>query len=128
MSITDHGDFDKMMDTVRILRGHYSVVANAAEQEMLKARIRGDRTTADAYKAKLREMSSDHDTALSLIADHLTTPAELRATRRELRTAADTAHDFVKDLRTAKMTLDKLTKAAGFLTTLVTELRGIFGV
>lgn len=128
MTISSHDDFDKLMDTVRILRTHHSKVANLAEQEMLKAKIKGDTATADSYKNKLDAMSRDHDTALSLIADRLTTPDELRETQKALRNAASRAHKFIADLKKAKLTLDKLTKAAGFLTTLVRDLKAIFGV
>ncbi|GIT88885.1 hypothetical protein [Roseobacter sp. OBYS 0001] len=128
MTISNHDGFDKLMDTVRILRTHYSKVASLAEQEMLKAKIKGDTATANGYKNTLDAMSKDHDTALSLIADQLTTPDELRKSRKALRDAADKAHKFITTLQKTKMTLDKLTKAAGFLTTLVTDLQAIFGV
>lgn len=128
MAISSHKDFDKLMDTVRILRVHYSNVANRAEQEMLKAKIKGDGATAAQYKSILRKMSDDHDTALSLIADKLTTPEELQKTRKELRSAANSAHGFIKKLKTAKLTVQKLEGAAKFMTLMVTQLRGIFGV
>lgn len=128
MTISSHDDFDKLMDTVRILRTHYSKVANLAEQEMLKAKIKGDTATADSYKNKLDAMSGDHNTALSLIADQLTTPDELRKSRKALRDAASRAHKFITDLKKAKLTLDKLTKAVVFLTALVADLKAIFGV
>jgi len=128
MTISSHDDFDKLMDTVRILRTHYSKVANLAEQQMLKAKIKGDTATADSYRNKLDAMSRDHDTALSLVADQLTTPDELIETRKALRDAASRAHKFITGLNNAKLTLDKLTKVAGFLTTLVKDLKAIFGV
>lgn len=128
MTISKHKDFDKLMDTVRILRTHYSKMANLAEQEMLKAKIKGDIAKANGYKKTLDAMSRDHDTALSLIADHLTSPDKLRKTRKALRNATNKAHKYISALKKTKMTLDTITKAAGILTTLVTDLKAIFSV
>ena len=125
MSIANHKDFDKLMDTVHVLRSHYSTIATKVEREKLKAQIRGQTDKAAEYGKLLKKMQSDHDKALDLIGDKLTTPEQLQATRRELRSAADTAHKFIQSIKKATLTVKKVTEAAGFLTTLVTDLRKI---
>ena len=120
--LTQSPDFDKLMQTVGVLRTHYSTLARMAEAEMLKARIRGDITSAEAYRGLLEQMSADHRTALDLIAEQITSVDELQKTRRAIRAAADEAHDFVADLKKTQLTLAKLKDAANFLTKLVAQL------
>ncbi len=124
-SIVNTPGFDKMMQTVGVLRTHYSRIANMAETEMLKARLSGKTAEADKYADLLDSMAADHRSALQLIADNVTTPDELKQTRRALRSAADEAHDFVEKLKKTKLTLAKLADAAKFLTGLVKGLTSI---
>ena len=123
--ITSTPQFERLMKTAEILDGHYSDVTKKAQTARITAALKGDRTTADRYTAILANMRDHHATALDLIADKLTTPNQLRATRRALREAADEANGFVKQLQKVRISIDMLEKAAGFLSGLVTRLTTI---
>ena len=113
------------MEVVAALRAHYSTVAGKAEREMIAEKLRGNTASAQRYKDTLAAMHVQHKAALDLIADRLTTPAQLTATRKFLRSEADKANAFVKQLQQIKISLAKLAEVAGFLTELVRGLTTI---
>lgn len=125
MSMEDHPDFDKLMQSASALDTHFASVAKMTRQEMLKARLRGDTATANKFKTKLTALEKKHEEAWDELRTKLNHPDQLRKTQQALRDAADKAHDFVKKLRKVKVTLDKLTEAATFLTGLLKQLRKI---
>ena len=126
MSITTDPNYNKLMTTVRVLDTHYSKVASIARRALLDAQFRNEKQTAKSYRKILRKMSADHEEALDIIADKLTTPEQLQATRKALRGAADKAYVFLEKLKKTKITLDNLTEAAQFLTQLVKDIRVVF--
>jgi hypothetical protein len=118
-------DFQKLMQTVAALRAHYSTIAGKAERAMIAERMRGNRPAAQAYKDALKSMHDDHKAALDLIAEELTTPEQLSATRRFLRTEADEANRFVRELQQIEMTLGKIAEVVTFMGELVRGLTSI---
>lgn len=126
MSISNYPDYDKLMDTVRILDTHYSSVVSKARSAMMDAQFRGDAATANAFRKIIKSMSKEHETALDVIANKLTEPDQLQAVRKALRGAADKAFKFLKKLKKVKMTLDKAAEAAAFITQLVKDVRAVF--
>lgn len=125
MSVTNNPNYSRLMATVRVLDTHYSTLAGMARRQLLDSKIRGDNATAKGFQDALKKLSDDHEKALKLIANKLTEVSQLQATRKALREAADKAHKFVKKLRSVKLTLDKMTEVANFLTGLISDLRRI---
>jgi len=124
-NITQTDSFEKLMDTVGILRTHYSKITKLAEREMLKARMKKDMTTANKYAEKLDQMAQDYRAALDAIADKITSPKELNDTRKVVRDAASKAHGFIKALEKTKITLKQLETAAGFIADITTDIVSI---
>ena len=125
MSITSTPEYAKMLDTIRILDGHYNKVASAARRKQLDALFRGDAATANQYKTKLRNLSTKHEELLELISDQITSPEQLQETRRALRAAADKAYAFLQQLQKVEMTLETFSKTIGFLEQLTKDIRAI---
>lgn len=117
--------FEKLLDTVEILRKHYAVIVARADTLAFRLHVRGDMAGFRDVRALRQRMREDHDRALDLIADKLTSPDELMATRHALTKAKRDAHDFIKRLQRIEMTLRDLQKATQFLASLVTNLTRI---
>jgi hypothetical protein len=124
-ALSSTSEFQALMQTVAALRAHYSTIAGKAEREMIAERMRGNLNGAKRYKDTLKTMHDQHKAALDLIAERLTTPAQLKDTRRFLRAQADRANAFVRQLQQIRMSLEKLAEVAGFLTELVGGLTTI---
>ncbi len=117
--------FSKLMKTVKILRTHYSNIAGEAEKQLIIARMKGKTDEAAQIRTVLDQMQKDHRKSLDMIGAKITDVDQLRQTQKALRAAADEAHDFVKKLRKSTLTLNRLTKAANFLTDLTKRLTKI---
>lgn len=116
-------EFDRLMNTVKILRGHFSKIYGEIEAELIRLRFKGDRAGHAKLNDVRRRMREDYDDALGLIADKITSVAQLKQTRSVLRGAADEAYKFVDEMRRVKKRIDQFAKAAGFLSDLVKALR-----
>lgn len=118
-------DFEDMLRTVEILRGHYSKIVAKADTLAFRLHSRNDMSGFREVRETRMKMRTNHDKALDLIAEELTSPAQLQATRNALKQAKQDAHRFVRKLQQTTMTLNNLRDAAGFLSALVTNLTGI---
>ena len=118
-------EFERLMKTVKILRGHFSKIYGEIEADLIRLRFKKDRAGHTKLNNVRRKMRSDYDDALGLIANKITTVDELRRTRNVLRGAADKAFKFVAQMRKVKTTIDQFAKAAGFLTDLLKGLQKI---
>lgn len=125
MSITTDPSYEKLMATVRVLDTHYGKLASITRRALLDAQFRNDKQTANSYRKIIRKMSSDHEAALDIIAERLTEPEQIQATRKALRHAADKAYVFIEKLKKTKVTLDNLTEAGQFMTQLVKDIRAV---
>ncbi|MEM6824993.1 MAG: hypothetical protein AAF566_07770 [Pseudomonadota bacterium] len=117
--------FDDMLKTIEILRGHYARVVAKADTLALRLHVKGKIDDFKKVRSLRNKMREEHDAALDLIADKLTTPDELKKTRAALNEAKKKAHKFVKSLKSKALTLKTLAEASGFLTTLVKRLAAI---
>lgn len=118
-------EFERLMKTVKILRGHFSKIYGEIEADLIRLRFKRDRAGHTKLNNVRRKMRSDYDDALGLIANQITTVDELRRTRAVLRGAADKAFQFVEQMRKVKKTVDQFAKAAGFLSDLLKGLQKI---
>lgn len=116
-------EFDRLMKTVKILRGHFSKIYGEIEAELIRLRFKRDRAGHTKLNNVRRKMRADYDEALGVIAERITSVEQLKYTRGVLRGAADKAYKFVDEMRRVKKTIDQFSKAAGFLSSLLKALR-----
>lgn len=118
-------EFDRLMKTVKILRGHFSKIYGEIEADLIRLRFARDRKGHTKLNNVRRKMRTDYDAALGLIADEITSVEQLKRTRNVLRGAADKAFKFVEQMRRVKKTIDQFAKAAGFLSELLKGMKKI---
>ncbi|WP_299842703.1 hypothetical protein [uncultured Roseovarius sp.] len=118
-------EFERLMQTVRVLRGHFSKIYGEIEADLIRLRFKRDRAGHTKLNNVRRKMREDYDKALELIANQITSVEELKRTRSVLRSAADQAFKFVDEMRRVKKTIDQFAKAAGFLSDLLGALKKI---
>ena len=118
-------EFDRLMKTVKILRGHFSKIYGEIEADLIRLRFAKDRKGHTKLNNVRRKMRADYDDALGLIADRITSVDQLKRTRNVLRGAADKAFKFVEQMRRVKKTIDQFAKAAGFLSELLKGMQKI---
>lgn len=119
------GVYARLRETVKVFDTHYSKVAGKAWRGLLDAQFRGNDAEAEQYRNQIRKLADVRSEVMDLLADELTSVAQIQATRRALREAADAAFRFLKALKKAKMTLDDLANVVGFAEQLVKDIRKI---
>lgn len=118
-------EFEALMQRARVLRGHFDKADRAAEMLMIGARRAGDWDRFDQVRDMRRGLYDAYAEAMELIADRLTTPDQLRATRRALEGTRKAAWDFVTRMEDARATLEEVSAVLALMTDLLGTLKEI---